>query len=313
MYGTSTETSDRDYRGICIPPYEEYYHGFHKFEQYDPKGQDLTIFDLRKFVKLASECNPNIIELMFVPEENIIWCDDFGESLFAVREFFLSRKARHTFTGYAHSQLGRIKNHKRWIDSPPSKPDRQEMGLPTEAKVIGPDKIDAARSLGHTYFSEEMWNQIQLEVAYREAKKEWDAFHSWRTNRNPARYEMEQRFGYDGKHAMHLVRLLRMGFEIISTGQVIVKRPDAEELLEIRNGSWPFEQLLEYAATMEQKIADAEETSPLPWGIKFGYIESWLVNVLGMNVDHNDTPYFDDRALKIARSGTIKAAGVEIP
>jgi len=92
---------------------------------------------------------------------------------------------------------------------------------------------------------------------------------------------MEKEFGYDGKHAMHLVRLLRMGFEIISTGQVVVTRPDAEELLEIRNGSWPLEQLLEYATAMEIKIEEAEADSPLPWGPDEGSIEDWMVAHLG--------------------------------
>ncbi|AEZ66297.1 hypothetical protein phiTE_131 [Pectobacterium phage phiTE] len=37
-------------------------------------------------------------------------------------------------------------------------------------------------------------------------------------NRNAARHELEEKFGYDTKHAMHLVRLLRMSQEILETG-----------------------------------------------------------------------------------------------
>ena len=304
LYGTNTDGSDLDFRGVAVPPYGEYYLGFHEFEQYDPKNVDLTIFGLRKFVKLAAACNPNIIELLFAPKDKIIYCDEFGESLIGLREAFLSRRARHTFTGYAHSQLTRIKNHKKWIDNPPSKPDRAEMGLPLNAKVIPPDKVDAARSLGRNFFSEEQWSLIEREQAYRAAKKEWDNYRSWKANRNPARYEMECKFGYDGKHAMHLVRLLRMGFEIISEGKVVVARPDAEELLSIRSGEWKFEQLLEYASTMEVKIEAAEADSPLPWGVDIMSIENWLISVLEM--------YIKNFEISSPSSDTVKAQRLAI-
>jgi len=45
---------------------------------------------------------------------------------------------------------------------------------------------------------------------------------------------LEAKFGFDTKHAMHLIRLLRMAREILETGVVHVKRPDAEELSAIR-------------------------------------------------------------------------------
>ena len=43
---------------------------------------------------------------------------------------------------------------------------------------------------------------------------------------------------------MHLLRLLRMAREILTSGRVIVKRPDAAELLAVRRGSLSFEALL---------------------------------------------------------------------
>ncbi len=57
------------------------------------------------------------------------------------------------------------------------------------------------------------------------------------------------------KHAMHLVRLLRMGHEVLKTGQLLVKRPDAEELLNIRRGAWTwtYDQLVEYAEFMDNE------------------------------------------------------------
>jgi hypothetical protein len=55
---------------------------------------------------------------------------------------------------------------------------------------------------------------------------------------------------------MHLVRLTRMGQEILTTGKVIVKRPDREELLAIRAGAWSYEQLIEFAEKQEHAFVD---------------------------------------------------------
>lgn len=69
-----------------------------------------------------------------------------------------------------------------------------------------------------------------------------------------ARAELEAQHGYDTKHAMHLVRLLRMGEEILSTGRVNVRREDADELMAIRKGALSYDQLLEQSETLGTRI-----------------------------------------------------------
>lgn len=66
------------------------------------------------------------------------------------------------------------------------------------------------------------------------------------------------------KHGLHLIRLLRMCKEIIESGKVLVKRPDAKELLEIRNGLWSYDKLLLEAEKLEKEIESAFITSSLP-------------------------------------------------
>ena len=58
----------------------------------------------------------------------------------------------------------------------------------------------------------------------------------------------------DFKHAMHLVRLLRMGVEALRDEEIVVKRPDAKELLEIRDGAWTYEEIVEYAEKMDKEV-----------------------------------------------------------
>jgi len=122
----------------------------------------------------------------------------------------------------------------------------------------------ASRSLG---FSDNFIHVLQQEKLFTIAQKEWIQYQDWIKNRNPVRAELEKKYGYDTKHAMHLVRLYRMGIEILSTGKVIVKRPDREELLAIRNeGIWTYEQLIEWADQQDKKLDEIYKSgaSPIP-------------------------------------------------
>ncbi|NIT99428.1 MAG: nucleotidyltransferase, partial [Nitrosopumilaceae archaeon] len=91
---------------------------------------------LPKFMKLAGDCNPNIIEILFTDRNKEIFSTPIFEKLYANRALFLSTKARHTFAGYAFAQLKRIKSHREWLLNPPShKPTREEFGLNDAHKI----------------------------------------------------------------------------------------------------------------------------------------------------------------------------------
>lgn len=66
------------------------------------------------------------------------------------------------------------------------------------------------------------------------------------------------------KHAMHLLRLSRMGKEIIKDGNVQVKRPDADYLLKIRRGEVPVKDILKEADDTLERIKVLTEKSILP-------------------------------------------------
>ena len=82
--------------------------------------------------------------------------------------------------------------------------------------------------------------------------------------RGPGRQTMIEKHGYDTKNAMHLVRVLRSGLEILQTGHLQVRRPDAEELLTIRNGAWSQQEVVTYARHMLAKMEQARKTTDLP-------------------------------------------------
>ena len=75
LYGLNKPNSDFDYRGVVIPPMEVLLNPFENFEQKD-KGfeeEDRTLYALGKFFKLCADANPNIVELLFVPQSHILF------------------------------------------------------------------------------------------------------------------------------------------------------------------------------------------------------------------------------------------------
>lgn len=118
----------------------------------------------------------------------------------------------------------------------------------------------AARKIG---LSDNLILVMQREREYAGAKREWDQYQNWKKTRNPARAALEEKYGYDTKHAYHLVRLIRMCREILTTGKVLVKRPDREELLTIRNGAWSYDQLIEFADREEKELNELYTTTTI--------------------------------------------------
>jgi len=247
-YGLNTPDSDIDQKGICIPPKDMYF-GLRSFEQQEFEGKDRTIYSIKKFFKMARDCNPNIIEMLFVDPKFIVFKDKFGQMLVDNREIFLSTKAKHTFSGYAFAQLKRIKGHRKWIMNEVIKPREQNF----MAKKVR--KLDDGTLLKYEKFQE---------VEYKKALSKYNQYLDWKKNRNPMRAELEQKYGYDCKHAMHLMRLLRMGKEILTTGTVNVLREDREELMAIRNGKWTYEKLISEAEKAEEELNNLYENSVLP-------------------------------------------------
>lgn len=329
-YGTAIETSDVDVKGVAVPP-SEYFTGFSKtFEQAVQKAPhpDLVVYDIRKFFQKAAECNPNFLETIWVDEDDIRIVTPAGRLLLDARESFLSKKVRHTFSGYAHSQLKRIQGHYRWMRDPPaSPPTRKDLKLP-ERTVIPQNQLEAAqsavnkkllewelkdlsgvepaerirlqnamaemvaemrltadekylaaaRSIG---ISDNFLQLLDLERQYKSKQEEWRQYQGWLSSRNPARFTLESKHGYDTKHALHLVRLMRMAREILETGRVIVKRPDRDELLAIRNGVWTYDQLIEWAAAQDAALNEIYIASKLPYSVDVAKLDQLCQTICG--------------------------------
>lgn len=84
------------------------------------------------------------------------------------------------------------------------------------------------------------------EKEYKENSENRKSYHKWKQNRNAKRAILESHHGYDCKHAMHTIRLLNTAQEALETGIIQVHRPDAAMLMDIRNGKWLYQEVMDY-------------------------------------------------------------------
>lgn len=322
-YGTNLPTSDIDERGVFIAPPSHVVSCIQTIEQIEDKQKDVTIYELRKFMKLAANCNPNIIELLFTEEENILEIHPAWERIRKHRNLFLSKKAKHTFSGYAMRQLKRIKGHHKWISQDGLIP-KQHPVLGDYCKLVFADGSVTSdpktiRQLSAECFIVETFGKTQFRVfsspqffadklgfftsdelqlrpvnvhddilkeraeyvgflivnlnEFKKDYKVWKDFWAWKQNRNEVRAKLEEQYGFDTKHAMHLVRLMRMAQEIIRDGKVVVRRPDAEELLRIRNGEFDYQRLINWSEEMDKSLNELYESSDLPYSPDYQAID----------------------------------------
>lgn len=114
-YGLDNEDSDYDYKAICIPPIG-YHLGLKTFKTMhlstgnnDSRNEsddiDVSIYSLQEFARLAHKGNPNVLEMLYVDTDDILYATHEGQQLGLNRELFLSNKIENSFGGYAISSM----------------------------------------------------------------------------------------------------------------------------------------------------------------------------------------------------------------
>lgn len=127
-YGASNDTSDMDCMGFCMPPKHIVFPysvggnilGFDDVQRFNNwqehhiqtpnKEYDFSVYNIVDFFKLATDNNPNILDLLFLPRRCILYTTKVGELVRENRKLFLHKGAMQKLRGYAFSQLSKIDN-----------------------------------------------------------------------------------------------------------------------------------------------------------------------------------------------------------
>jgi predicted nucleotidyltransferase len=124
-------------------------------------------------------------------------------------------------------------------------------------------------------------NVIYNKDGYTMHCKDYKEYQEWLENRNEARYVETQEHGQriDGKNMMHCMRLIRMAQEIGAGKGIIVRRPDAQELLSIRRGEVDLTNLIEMADQAIEEMDSIFDNSDLPKKVNPELVNNLLVKI----------------------------------
>lgn len=129
-YGVSSDSSDLDLIGFCVPDKEFVFPhvageimGFgtqiQRFDQYQqhhievpgsPISHDVTVYNIVKYFQLCMENNPNMVDSLYTPDRCLTFANKVGKMVRDSRDLFLHKGSWHKFKGYAYAQMSKIRN-----------------------------------------------------------------------------------------------------------------------------------------------------------------------------------------------------------
>ncbi|KMT62918.1 DNA polymerase beta superfamily protein [Paenilisteria newyorkensis] len=282
-YGTNIETSDLDLRGFLIED-KRYLFGLNTFEQFEEKETDTVIFGAQKFMKLCAQGNPNVLELLGVDEDEIVICSEAGRVVRDNVDLFLSKRVEQTFGNYANAQLKRLQN--ALVRNEASQAVQEQHVLETLQRQMKHFEGKYA-DLGDNGLVLRMENaEIVMDAMlrgyplrdfvgiYGEMQGTMRTYGKLGTTEHPK--DLPRLY----KHAMHLVRMLVTGRDILEGKGIITKRRIEHELLmAIRNGEISFEEIFEQVAVLQKEFERAARETDLPEQVDMIQVEELLISL----------------------------------
>jgi predicted nucleotidyltransferase len=213
-YGTATEDSDRDIRGIYLPTIDECL-SMTELKDYvvNNDKEDTVFYPLQKFFKLCMKCNPSVLEWLYIPEDCIIHQSAIAYELIGNRKMFLSKEIYNRFKGFATSEY---------------------------------------------YSLDKLGNNIGAK-----------------------RKEEVLKYGYSPKNAMHMIRLLEEGIELLSTQHLTLPRENSGQLRMVKSGVFlNHSDISKVYYRLCDELDEAYAKSTLPSHTNFEELDSWMISII---------------------------------
>lgn len=268
-WGLSDAESDTDRRGVFVLPFPW------TIALVEPPsdlvsadGSD-TYWAIDKTIRQALRADPNTLETLFLPGAAPV--DPMGQWLLDARRAFASRAIYGSFGRYALSQLKRLEqaqrlaSHRaalvRWLAAQPSPTlDAAASHLAEAARVEGPTERDrltrAKKYIKQLYGS--LYDKGLL------AQRDFASFvafaHEADLDDEPLPRHLRP------KNAYNLIRLIATATDWLKTGEPSfeAKGPLRDQLLAIKRGEVPLDDVLAAAEAMMPALDEARRATVLP-------------------------------------------------
>lgn len=326
LYNTNKEGSDVDIKGVYIQPTKEILKGNY-FEQISDDKQDSTYYEIGRFIELLCKANPNMLDI--IGSDQILYTTNLWKQYFPNPQEYITKKIKHTFSGYAHSQIQKAKGMNKKTNWEKSRMERKTpldfcyILLNNESSIkikeffeIPENEFNKFRHWGLAsinnfpdcyamyYFKEgnagicnEDSNDVCLTSipknynrehilrfdrnAYSTHCKDYREYQDWLEKRNPLRYQDNAKVDneYDTKNMMHCVRLLLTCKDLLLDKGLILKRPERDLLLSIRNGKISYNNIIKLSESLKSEVESLYKTSKLPREVNTDMVKELLLKI----------------------------------
>jgi len=295
-YGTENENSDLDIRGCALNSKMQILTN-QNFEQFTNVETDTTIYSFNKLISLLCSVNPNTIELLGNRPEHYFYVHPIGRQLIDNGEMFLSKRAVHSFGGYADQQLRRLENKSNRMAGQAQNEEhilktighasyefkRKYFDMPEDSVKLYIDRSDRDELEAEIFMDINLTHYPLRD--YKDMISEMQSIVK-SYNKIGCRNEKAVTHGKLGKHMMHLVRLYLMCFDILEKGKIVTYREAEHDLLmDIRNGKYlddnkqPVPEFYEMLNGFEKRFDYAKNNTSLPDLPDYGRINEFVAEV----------------------------------
>lgn len=295
-YGMDLPSSDLDIRGITLNSKMDILTN-QNFEQFVNEETDTTIYSFNKIISLLSNVNPNTIEMLGLKPEHYLYIHPIGQELLDNKKIFLSKRAAHSFGGYASAQLRRLDNKAVRLVNQEQR-EHHIINSILSAKDTFPDKyfyhnedsirlyIDKAVQDG---YDTEIFMDVNLNhYPLRDYKSMWSEMHNIVKDYSKIGKRNQRAIEHNklGKHSAHLIRLYMMALDILEREEIVTYREKEHNLLmDIRNGKYldenrqPIPEFYEMVDDFEKRLDYAKENTSLPDNPDYNKINEFVASV----------------------------------
>lgn len=285
LYGTSTPESDEDYLWIFIPE-EKYYYGLENIKELEQNvvsvgpdwkntgdAIDCKLYELRHYCKLAMGNNPNMLEMLFVDDDNVVEITPEGQLLRDNAHLFPWEWCISRYLGYATSQEKKMTLKVQ---------NRKELQQAMDRLVVqDPQKriLDCEfpfPKVGNDHFK--VWD-VMFPVTCKVIQA-MNKHIGVRLNQASWRQEMWDKHWYDTKFASHLIRLLLQCEQLLEDRKLSFPIPQYELVRDIKKWEYTLDEVLALSDDIKGRVRLLEENNTLPKKPRYDEINELLIGIV---------------------------------
>ena len=241
LYGTNTDSSDKDYRGFVLPPYQ-YLIGVKTFNDTMIGSDDHKIYSLKRFLDMILRGDPQNTELLFTYPDFSITCTEIGKQIIDLTPYLISNRIYARIMGYSYSE---------W---------RKAMG----ERLVIEDRTKDEEEIIAWIKNNKKWQKSRMDefVIWMQEDKERKIVPSVKDLGAKRKAQFEE-YGYGASSATHAIRLVGQLTELLSTGKITFPRPNTALLRDIRHGRKNKDEIQEIYEEGRQQAEKAQDHSVL--------------------------------------------------